>query len=135
MVTQNLVHFFVYLSENVVKKSQKGCQMYVSVTGLKPKGFIARIRFWITILPASRAAQMADGILFCDFKTRNGYHHTLTVWKTKKDMMVYRSSPAHLRAMKNMSQIGSGKVFGYEAESIPNWEDALTELESNARVY
>ena len=58
--------------------------MYVSVTGLKPKGFIARIRFWITTLPASRAAQMADGILFCDFKTRNGYHHTLTVWKTKK---------------------------------------------------
>ena len=50
-------------------------------------------------------------------------------------MMVYRSSLAHLRAMKNMSQIGSGKVFGYEAESIPNWEDALTELESNARVY
>ena len=37
--------------------------------------------------------------------------------------------------MKNMSQIGSGKVFGYEAESIPSWEDALTELDKNARVH
>ena len=50
-------------------------------------------------------------------------------------MTVYRSSPAHLKAMKNMLQIGSGKVFGYEADSIPNWEDALTELDNNARVY
>ena len=41
----------------------------------------------------------------------------------------------HSRAMKNMSQIGSGKVFGYEAETIPSWEDALTELDRNARVY
>ena len=109
--------------------------MYVSVIELKPKGFIARIRFLITTIPASRAAQVAGGILFCDFKTRNRYHHTLTVWKTKKDMTVYRSSPAHLKAMKNMSQIGSGKVFGYEANSKPNWEDALTELNNNTRVY
>ena len=109
--------------------------MYVSVIGRKPKGFIARIRFLITTIPASRAAQVASGILFCDFKTRNRYHHTLTVWKTKKDMTVYRSSPAHLKAMKNMSQIGSGKVFGYEANSKPNWEDALTELNNNTRVY
>ena len=37
--------------------------------------------------------------------------------------------------MKTMSQIGSGKVFGYEAESIPSWEDALTELDKNGRVH
>ena len=109
--------------------------MYVSVTGLKPKGFIGWIKFWLFTMPASSAAQKADGVLHCDFKTRNGYHHTLTVWKTKKDMTVYRSSPAHLKVMKNMSQIGSGKVFGYEADSIPNWEDALTELDTNVRVY
>ena len=108
--------------------------MYVSVTGLKPKGFIGWIKFWLFTMPASSAAQKADGVLHCDFKTRNGYRQTLTVWETKKHMMAYRLSPVHSRAMKGISQIGSGKVFGYETDSIPSWEDALVEFDNKARV-
>ena len=36
--------------------------MYVSVTGLKPKGLIGWIRFWKLTIPASKDAQKADGI-------------------------------------------------------------------------
>ena len=88
--------------------------MYVSVTGLKPKGFIGRVRFWIFTTSVSLSAQKADGILLCEFNSRNGYQHTLTVWETKEHMMDFRASPAHVRAMKRISQIGIGKVFGYE---------------------
>ena len=109
--------------------------MYVSVTGLKPKGFIGRVRFWIFTTSVSMSAQKADGILLCEFNSRNGYQHTLTVWETKEHMMDFRASPAHVRAMKRISQIGIGKVFGYEADFSPSWEDALSELDGNGSEF
>jgi hypothetical protein len=33
-----------------------------------------------------------------------------------------------------MSKIGSGKVFGYEAKTIPIWESAFAEWDENARM-
>ena len=50
-------------------------------------------------------------------------------------MLTYRSSSAHLRAMKRISKIGTGKVFGYETESIPSWKDALTVSDKNGREF
>jgi hypothetical protein len=37
--------------------------MYVSITGLKPKGLIGWIRFLTLTIPASKDAQKAEGIL------------------------------------------------------------------------
>ncbi len=79
--------------------------MYVSVTGLKTKGFVGWIRFWMLAIPSFRAAQKAEGCLICETKILNGYHHTLTVWRNKKSMMNYRASPVHLKAMKVFSHI------------------------------
>jgi len=107
--------------------------MYVSVTGLKPKGLLGWLRFFIMTAPASRKARKADGVLLCDFGSRDGYQNTLTVWESKKHMMAYRASPSHLRAMKRISQIGAGKVHGYEADFIPSWEDAFAEYDRHAR--
>jgi hypothetical protein len=109
--------------------------MYVSVTGLKPKGLIGWLRFWVLTIPASMNAQKAEGVLHCEFNSRNRFQHTLTVWKSKKQMLAYRSSPAHLRAMKSFSKIGSGKVYGYETDAIPTWEDALAEWDKNGRDH
>ena len=105
--------------------------MYVSVTGLKPKGLIGWIRFWTLTIPASKDAQKADGILHYAFKSRNGYQHTLSVWESKKHFISYLISPAHLKAMKSFATIGSGKVYGYEANSIPSWEKALAKWDKN----
>ena len=41
--------------------------MYVSVTGLKPKGLTGWIRFWILTIPASKDAKKAEGIIQCAF--------------------------------------------------------------------
>ena len=109
--------------------------MYVSVTGVKPKGLFGWIRFWTFAIPASKDAQKAEGILHCALNSLNGYQHTLTVWKSKEHMLGYLTSPAHLKAMKNLSKIGSGKVYGYETNSIPSWEDAFTELDKNGRIH
>ena len=108
--------------------------MYVSVTGLKPKHFLGRVRFWMLAGPAFRAAQKAQGCLFCDAKKRDGYQHTLTVWVDKKSMMAYRSSPVHLKTIKIFAQIAQGKVCGYETNSIPTWQEALLTFDTEARV-
>ena len=52
--------------------------MYISITGLKPKNFLSKIKFWMLAIPSFRAAQKADGNLFCEVKEVNGYKHTLT---------------------------------------------------------
>ena len=49
-------------------------------------------------------------------------------------MLGYLSSSAHLKAMKNFSNIGSGKVYGYEADTMPSWENALAEWDKNGRM-
>lgn len=108
--------------------------MYVSVTGLKTKSFFSSIRFWYLTIPAFRAAQKSEGIIFCENKSLNGYHHTLTVWKSKSYMLEYFNSPIHLKNMKAFSSIATGKVLGYESESIPIWDDALKEWNLNGRV-
>jgi hypothetical protein len=108
--------------------------VYVSVTGLKPKHFFGRVRFWMLAVPAFRAAQKAAGCLFCEAKKRDGYHHTLTVWVDKQSMMAYRSSPVHRKTMKVFAQIAQGKVCGYEANSIPTWQEALLTFDTEARV-
>jgi len=35
--------------------------MYISITGLKPKNFLSKIKFWMLAIPSFRAAQKADG--------------------------------------------------------------------------
>jgi len=50
-------------------------------------------------------------------------------------MMSYLTSPVHLKAMKNFSKIGSGKVYGYEANNIPSWEKALVKWSNNGTIH
>ena len=40
-------------------------------------------------------------------------------------MLGFLTSPPHLKAMKKYSKIGFGKVYGYEANAIPSWDEAL----------
>jgi hypothetical protein len=77
----------------------------------------------------------AKGIVHCAFNSRNGYQHTLTVWKSKEHILGHLTSSTHLRAMKNLSKIGNGKVYGYEADSIPTWEDSFNEWHKNGRIH
>ena len=109
--------------------------MYISVTGLKPRGLMGWLRFWVLTIPASRHAQNAEGVLLCAFTSRHHFQHTLTVWQSKEHMLAYRSSSSHVRAMKSFSKIGSGKVYGYETDAMPDWEDALAAWDEHGREH
>ena len=109
--------------------------MYISITGLKPKNFLSKIKFWMLAIPSFRAAQKADGNLFCEVKEVNGYKHTLTAWKDRNYMMGYINGITHSKAMKEFSSIATGSTYGFESNEIPSWEDALDLWKTNYKEY
>ena len=50
-------------------------------------------------------------------------------------MLAYKSSSSHVRAMKGLPKIGSGRVYGYETDAMPSWDEALAEWTKNGRAY
>lgn len=83
------------------------------------------VTYFVQSIPALRAAQKAAGVLFCEAETRNGYRHTLTARESKEHMAAYRACPEHLKAMKAFHLIAEGKTYGYESDTVPNWQEAL----------
>jgi hypothetical protein len=109
--------------------------MYISITGLKSKNFLSKIKFWILAALAFRAAQKAEGNLFCEVKSANGYQHTITAWKNRNFMMKYLMCKPHAKAMKNFRSIATGSTYGYESDQIPSWNEALELWQKNYKEY
>jgi hypothetical protein len=109
--------------------------MHISITGLKPKGFLGFIRFWMHAVPTFRQAQQAKGNLFCEVKRIEGFQCTLTAWEDRAIMLEFMRSGAHLGAMKAFHKIAKGKTYGYESDAIPNWEQAFELLQENGKEY
>jgi hypothetical protein len=109
--------------------------MYISITGLKPKGFIGFIRFWRLAIPSFQQAQTAKGNLHCAVKRIKGQQCTLTAWESREIMLEFMRSGAHLKAMKAFSKIATGKTYGYEAEQVPSWDEAFEVLMEKGRMY
>ena len=109
--------------------------MYVSVMALKAKGFLLAIRFWFLAVPALKQAKSSAGVLFCEVKSVDGFHHTSSLWETKKDMRKFMLSPIHRKAMKIFSKIATGSTNGYEADKMPGWHKALSTWRKSAVNY
>jgi hypothetical protein len=109
--------------------------MYISITGLKPKGIISFFRFWRLAIPSFAQAQTANGILFSQVKRKGDFQCTLTAWESRDHMLHFMRSGAHLKAMKAFHQIATGRTYGYESQSIPSWEDAFNDLMTKGKVH
>lgn len=109
--------------------------MYISLTGLKPKGFFGHLKFWSLAIPTFRQAQTAKGNLHSAVKKVNGYQCTITAWENRDIMLEFMRSGTHLKAMKAFHSIATGKTYGYEAEQIPSWDEAFAILESKGKSY
>ncbi|MDC0901394.1 hypothetical protein OAR91_00230 [Candidatus Pelagibacter sp.] len=107
--------------------------MYISITGIKVKGFLGVIKFMRYTIPSFNTAKKTNGNLFCEAKKIDGYHHTLTVWENKNKMMDFFRSKHHTIAIKNFRSIGKGSVYGYEQNTMPNWEEAIKKWKENFR--
>jgi hypothetical protein len=109
--------------------------MYISITGLKPKGILGFLRFWRLAIPTFAQAQTAPGIQFSQTKRIQGYQCTLTAWESRDQMLIFMRSGAHLKAMKSFHKIATGKTYGYESETIPTWDQAFDSLIAQGKNY
>lgn len=98
--------------------------MYISITGLRLKSFIHGPRFWWHAIASMRQAQSAADNVRSDARTINGVHHTLTVWQSRQAMHAYLTSGAHLKSLRVFKHIATGKVLGFDADTVPDWEEA-----------
>ncbi len=109
--------------------------MHISITGLKPKGILSYIKFWMLAIPTFRQAQTAAGNKHHSVKNIQGYQCTLTSWENKDAMLAFMRSGPHLKAMKAFHKIATGRTYGYESDTIPSWEEAYKLLEEKGRWY
>ena len=109
--------------------------MHISITGLKPKGIIGCLKFWLYAIPSFKKASHSEGILFCEVKNIKGVHCTLTAWQTIDHMKTFVRSGVHLKAMKQFHTIATGKTYGYESDTIPNWQEAFDLLQNKGKTY
>ena len=109
--------------------------MYISITGLKPKGFFSILRFWTLAVPSFSQAKSAQGNLSAEVKNMHGYQCTVTAWENREVMLAFMRSGVHLKAMKAFPKIATGRTFGYEADAIPTWEEAYSMLMEKGKDY
>ena len=109
--------------------------MFVCITALTTRGFLSAIRFQLLAVLVFKQARSSAGILFCEVKSVDGFHYTLTAWKTKKDMRKFVLSPVHQKAMKIFPKIATGSTIGYETDKMPTWDEALLMWRKTAVNY
>lgn len=109
--------------------------MYISITGLKPKGLLSYLQFWRFAMPSFTQARKAKGNLFCDVRRIDGHQCTLTAWKDRAAMLEFMRSGVHLSAMKSFHKIATGKTYGFESDVIPDWTEAFSLLHNHGRAY
>jgi hypothetical protein len=101
---------------------------YISITGIELKSAFHLPRFGDYATQSMQQAQAAAGNISASSNYVNGVHHTLSVWDDRKSMTRFKVSGAHAQAMKvepEFSLPGNTKVYGYESEHIPSWDEAI----------
>ena len=101
--------------------------VYVSMTGFRPRGIVQLPRFWWRTAQSLAQARRAAGVVAVEAKVVGGTYHTLTAWSDLVSMRHFVASGAHLKAMKNIRSLGTGKIFGYAPDQLPDW-DTVYEL-------
>lgn len=109
--------------------------MYISLTQLKPKGILSYFRFWVLSIPTFRQVQIAKGSLSVTAKRMNGRQCTITSWESREVMLEFMRGGAHLKAMKAFHKFAPGRTYGFEAEQLPTWKEAMVLLQEKGKDY
>ena len=108
---------------------------YISITGLRLKGWKQIPKFWWHAIASARQARRSEGNISVQFATISGVKHTLTVWESERAMKRFLYQGAHRRAIARFGEIATGKTYGYVSSEIPDWEQARALWEAHAKEY
>lgn len=105
--------------------------MYVSITSFKVGNFWVGLLFQGHAVASFLQANKSKGILRTEtFSPIKGVYNTLTHWQSEKDMLHFRNSGAHLKAMKASPRLGHGITTGWESDDFVGREMATARLHS-----
>ena len=104
--------------------------MFASTTKYTLKELPAFFRFAILSLRSIAQANQSQGLVTIKIRLRD--FRTLTVWQSQSDMVAFRNSGVHFKAMTASPQLGSNQSYSWETKSIPDWEEAIAKLEAVA---
>lgn len=103
--------------------------MYISVTSFLVKSPWANLIFQMHAMSSFMQARKSKGIIKTEtFSPFRSVYSTLTHWESKADMMRFRKSGAHLKAMKLSAKMGHGITSGWESDVFIDQELALKRL-------
>ena len=108
---------------------------YVSLTLIHVKSTFAFRYFYPHAFKSYRAAKNFSSCL--DVKTTAfGFydHSTMSLWNDRSSILEFLECSEHKAAMKSFDKIGTGRVYGYEAPSLPAWSEAKELLEKHGRT-
>lgn len=107
--------------------------MFIAITYMKVRNYWRLPAFARHVAQIVRQSHNAPGRLY-QSTTHKGLlrYYTLTAWESEAAMKKFRNSGAHLAAMKDLQRLSDdyGSTH-FQAEAIPNWEQALTLLREN----
>ena len=109
--------------------------LYISITGLRLKRPWHLIRFSWHAVRSLRQAKRAPGNLRAQARTINGIRHTLSVWQSEAAMRAFVHSGAHKRAIGAFGSIATGKTFGFETDTVPDWDEVHDLWRARGREY
>ncbi|MEJ2212906.1 MAG: hypothetical protein P8Y20_02275 [Gammaproteobacteria bacterium] len=95
--------------------------MYIYITGLDLQSPWKSLIFYSHAIPSLLKAASSRGNLSVEVKNFNGVKHTLSVWESEDDMKSFINSGSHKKAIEAFTRIAKDKMFGYDAQEIPDW--------------
>ena len=103
--------------------------MYVSVTAFRVEGFWMKIMFQLHGATSFLQARFSPGLLKIEtFSPVRDVNCTLSHWESKEQMLRFKSSGAHLKAMKVSPKMGRGITTGWESNEFIDRKAALDRL-------
>ena len=104
--------------------------MFASTTKYTLKSVPAFFMFSLLSLKSIAQANTAQGLITIKIRIRD--LRTLTVWKSKEDMITFRNSGFHQQAMISSAKLGSNRSFSWQTNCIPSWQEAIAKINNLA---
>lgn len=109
--------------------------MHVSITGIRLHSPINLFRFYWHAVRCRRQAVKLEGNIKTEVRSVAGVQHTFTVWENEAAVRLFVHSGAHAKAVQAFHRIGSGHIYSYDADCIPDWDEAYALWQKHAWEY
>ena len=108
--------------------------MIVTITSLRLKRFWGFFKLSWYGFKINKQARREKGFVKMKNTGFGKLHYTISQWQSEDDLKRFARSGAHLKAMKESSQLASEIItYSFPSENFPSWGDAKVRLQENGK--